>query len=312
MTRLIRKNFIKKTFITALSTILVTAGLLYARKDEKQARAGTVLKVYVSIPPLAYFVERIGTNHISVETLIDAGHDPHTYEPTPRKMMALAETDVYFSTGMPFEKQLLDKIKGSNPRLVIIETDKGTEKSTSSERNKQNDDDGNLTGSEHSEYGSDPHIWLSPYLIKIQAENIFRGLVKLDPENSESYEKNYIYFIEELDIVHGKISKSLGPYRGRSFMVFHPAFGHFADAYGLVQIAIEIEGRDPSSKQLEKVIKQSVELDINTIFIEPQFDRKNARVVADSINAKVMSLDPLQKNVLENLELIAEAVAKSF
>ena len=95
-------------------------------------------------------------------------------------------------------------------------------------------------------------------------------------------------------------------------MVFHPAFGHFAEAYGLVQIAIEIEGRDPSSKQLEKVIKQSAELDINTIFIEPQFDRKNARVVADSINAKVMSLDPLRKNVLENLEVIAEAVEKSF
>ncbi len=238
----------------------MTAGSLYARKDEKQARAGTVLKVYVSIPPLAYFVERIGANHVSVETLIDAGNDPHTYEPTPKKMMALAQTDVYFSTGMPFEKQLLDKIKGSNPRLVIIETDKGIEKSTASGRNKQNDDNGNIKGSEHDQHGSDPHIWLSPYLIKIQAENIFRGLVKLNPENSGSYEKNYRYFIRDLDIVHGEINKSLGPYRGRSFMVFHPAFGHFADAYGLIQIAIEIEGREPSSKQLEKVIKQSAEL----------------------------------------------------
>ena len=95
-------------------------------------------------------------------------------------------------------------------------------------------------------------------------------------------------------------------------MVFHPAFGHFADAYGLVQIAIEIEGREPSSKQLEKVIKQSAKLNINTIFVEPQFDRKNAEVVADSINAKVISLDPLRKNVLENLELIANAIEKSF
>ncbi len=312
MTRLIRKNFIKKTFITALSTILVTAGSLYARKDEKQAGTGTELKVYVSIPPLAYFVERIGANHVSVETLIAAGNDPHTYEPTPRKMMALAQTDVYFSTGMPFEKQLLDKIRGSNPRLVIIETDKGIEKSAASGINKQNNIKGNKKGPGHGERGSDPHIWLSPYLIKIQAKNILRGLAKLDPENSGSYEKNYRYFIRDLDIVHEEINKSLGPYSGRSFMVYHPAFGHFADAYGLVQIAIEIKGRDPSSKQLETVIKQSAELDINTIFIEPQFDRKNAQVVADSINAKVISLDPLRKNVLENLEVIAEAIETSF
>jgi zinc transport system substrate-binding protein len=312
MTRLIRKNFIKGTIITVLCTIFLSTGSLYARKDEKQTGDGTLLRVHVSIPPLAYFVERIGAEHVSVETLIDAGNDPHTYEPTPRMMMALSETDVYFSTGMPFEKQLLDKIKGSNPLLVIIETDKDSAKNTSSGRNEQNGDIGNIEESEHDKYGGDPHIWLSPFLIKIQAENILMGLVKLDPENSESYEENYRSFIGELDVVHGKISKSLGPYSGRSFMVFHPAFGHFADAYGLVQIAIEIEGRDPSSKQLEKVIKRSAELDIKTIFIEPQFDRKNAEVVADSINAKVVSLDPLRKNVLENLELIAKAVEKSF
>jgi zinc transport system substrate-binding protein len=303
MTRLIRKNFIKRIFITVLCTIFLSAGSLYARKDEKQAGDGTLLKVYVSIPPLAYFVEWIGAEHVSVETLIDAGNDPHTYEPTPRMMIALSETDVYFSTGMPFEIQLLDKIKGSNPRLVIIETDKGTEK---------NGGTGNIEESGHDGHGKDPHIWLSPYLIKIQAENILMGLVKSDPENSGSYEENYRSFIGELDFVHENISKSLEPYRGRSFMVFHPAFGHFADAYGLIQIAIEIEGRDPSSRQLEKVIKRSAELDIKTIFIEPQFDRKNAEVVADSINAKVVSLDPLRKNVLENLELIAKAVEKSF
>jgi zinc transport system substrate-binding protein len=293
-----KKIFTVPTFFTALSCLFLIAGfphrgLLHAGSDGKKTVEGLTLKVFAGIPPTAYFVERIGGEHVTVETLIEAGNDPHTYEPTPKKMMMLADADVYFGSGMPFEKQLLGKLIGSNPGLVFIETDKGIE----------------LNDSGHN---SDPHIWLSPPLIKFQAEQILGGLAKLDPDNKESYEKYYRTFITDLNVVHENITKLLAPYRGRSFMVFHPAFGHFADAYGLVQTAIEIEGREPSPKQLEKTVKQAVKLGINTIFVEPQFDRKNAQVIADSIGADIVTLDPLKKNVLANLEDIARAIERSF
>jgi zinc transport system substrate-binding protein len=293
-----RKISARLTLITVFFILITITGSiitnsLYSGKDNKETVNNPIITVYVSIPPMAYFVERIGGSHVAVETLIEAGNDPHTYEPTPKKLMILSDTDLFFSSGMPFETQLLNKLKASNPRLVLIETDKG------------------IVNKDHNNM-SDPHIWLSPPLIKIQSEHIFGGLVKLDPGNKDSYENNYRTFISDLDIVHEKILELLDPYRGRSFMVFHPAFGHFADAYGLIQRAIEIEGKEPSPKQLENVIIQAMDLGIKTIFVEPQFDRKNAQVVADSINADIVSLDPLKKDVLENLEAIAKAIEKSF
>ena len=280
--------------------------ILSGETDANLSGPAGLLKVYVSIPPQSYFVERLGADYVTVNVLVGKGADPHTFEPTPKQIMALGQADVYFSIGIHFETLILKKIRGSNPRLEVISTDAGMERLVP-QRLKGYEDHKNF-----SQVEPDPHIWLSPPLINLQAENIYRGLIKADPENAEIYKNNYDEFLRDVEEVHARITKLLKPHKGKSFLIFHPALGYFAETYGLVQVAIEMEGKGPYPKQIERLIKEAGELYVNIIFVEPQFDKKSAKAIAEAIGGTVVTIDPLRKNVLENLEEIAEAIEKSF
>lgn len=282
--------------------------ILSGETDENPSDPAGPLKVYVSIPPQAYFVERLGSDYVTVNVLAGKGADPHTFEPTPKQIMSLGQADIYFSIGMHFETLLLKKIRGSNPRLKVISTHAGVDRLVPQRLNGY-EDHKNL---HKNEVEPDPHIWLSPPLINLQAENIYRGLIKADPENAEIYKNNYNLFLRDVEEVHARITRLLKPHKGKSFLVFHPALGYFAETYGLVQAAIEMEGKSPYPKQIERLIKEAGELSVNSIFVEPQFDKKSAETIAEAIGGTVVTIDPLRKNVLENLKEIAEAIEKSF
>jgi zinc transport system substrate-binding protein len=159
---------------------------------------------------------------------------------------------------------------------------------------------------------TDPHIWLSPRLLRLQAQAIAAALSDADPSNQESYNKNLQHLLKDLDSLHERITDRLAPWRGRVFYVYHPAFGCFADDYGLTQKAVEIEGKDPTARQLSQLVEEARAERIRILFTEVQFNPRSAGILAEAIGAQVRRLNPLARDVLKNLDSIATELAESF
>jgi len=293
----------RRCFLILLLSIIISSFIYSGGANESGTHQ---LMVYVSIPPQAYLVERIGGGNVSVEVLVKPGKDPHTFDPSPKEMVALAQSAIYFTIGFPFEEQLLAKIQKSNPQLSIITSDRGVE--------RRNPD---VPGDHHSAQGedeehSDPHVWLSVRNSMIIAVNIHNDLAEADPGNADEYKMNLKLLLQDLGVLDNKISRLLQPLQGRDFFVFHPSFGYFADDYALNQVAVEIEGKSPTPRQIEYLIEQAQAAGVKIIFVQPQFDRRSASVIADSIQGTVISLDPLAYDLIENFEDMAVKLEKAL
>ncbi|NOX35503.1 MAG: zinc ABC transporter solute-binding protein [Deltaproteobacteria bacterium] len=270
--------------------------------------AGPVIKAQVSILPQKYFVERIGRDNVNVDVLVKPGKSPATYSPSPGQMKKLASSDVYFRIGVPFENGILYKIK-SIAGITIVDTRKGIVLRNMDEHHHDKDAINDSTGG-HSRYiGKDPHIWMSPALVKIQAMTIFQALSNLDPDSRDKYEKNYKLFIKDLDELDNNLKTTLRGLKGRNLFVFHPFFGYFTDAYGLKQVAIETMGKSPKGKTLSNIIKLAKNQKVRVIFVQPQFDRNAAQKIASAIKGAVVSIDPLAYDYLANMKNIAKTIA---
>ncbi|MBW2060489.1 MAG: zinc ABC transporter substrate-binding protein [Deltaproteobacteria bacterium] len=254
------------------------------------------MKVFVSIVPQKYFVQKIGGDLVDVAVMVEPGASPATYEPKPAQMAALSKARVYFAIGAPFEKVWLEKIAAINPRMQVVHTEEGIKKRT-------------MKGHGHSRGGiKDPHVWLSPPAVRILAGNIFKALYALDPVNAMVYEANFHKFIAEIEEIHTELKSILNGHVGMQFMVFHPAWGYFADAYGLKQLPIEIEGKEPKPAQLMALIEHARKRGVRIIFVQPHFSIKSAEIIAREIGGQVVFADPLAENWADNLRKQAKKI----
>lgn len=275
----------------ALALILAVSGT---------GAAADPIPVFVSILPQKYFVQQIGGDRVEVQVMVRPGASPATYEPRPRQMAQLSEARIYFAVGVPFESAWLEKIAAANPRMTVIHTEHGIRKIPMA----IHDHDG---GREEGEHGIlDPHIWLSPPLVKIQARAIMTALQAADPPNQAFYEAGCERFMAAVDALDSRIKTLLAPERGLRFMVFHPAWGYFAEAYGLRQVPIEIEGKAPKPAELKALIDHARHAGIRAIFVQPQFSTKSADIIAAEIGARVIVADPLAEDWPVNLEAVAD------
>jgi len=291
--------------------VTVLAGLVLA--GVRLVGAEDAMEVFVSLPPQAYFVERVGGARVAVQVLVQPGQDPHTFEPSPRQMMALGRTKLYFTVGVPFEDRLVAKIRGTHRDLMVVDTDEGIEKRVMDahhEGEQEHDRDCEHGRGAEGEY--DPHIWLSPPLIRIQARTVAAALGKVDPAYAAEYERNLEEFLRDLDDVHERIGTLLAPYKGEAFYVFHPAFGYFGDAYGLRQEAVEMEGKSPTPRQLAGLIERARVDGARIVFVQPQFARKSVDAVATAIGGVVVLMDPMARDVLGNLEEMAGKIEEAL
>ena len=174
------------------------------------------------------------------------------------------------------------------------------------------DETGGVRGAAHDHGALDPHIWMSPRNARVMVLNLLDGLIEIDPENAAYYTANGEEYLARLDDLHDNMTENLDPYRGKKFMVYHPAFGYLAHEYGLTQLAVEDDGKEPTQAGLQSLIEQAREEDIGVIFVSPQFNEHNARVIADEIDGHVVSIDSLAGNYLENMQLISEKLTKGF
>lgn len=269
--------------------------------------------VSTTILPTQYFVKQIAGDSVDINTMVGVGADPHTYEPKPAQVKELEKSDLYFSVGIEFDQIWLEKIQKQYPNLKIIKTDDGIEKLSYSEHHHHgdhehgeehadhdhhhdadHDHDGDHHGEhEHHHGSSDPHIWTDPILVKTQAQTIRDALVSKYPQNKALYEANYEKFISSLDELDKYINSKLANLKSKKFLVYHPSWGYFAKRYGLEQLSVEIDGKEPKPKELAKLIDEVKEEDIKVVFVAPQFSKKSANQIAKETGAKVVEIDQL-------------------
>jgi zinc transport system substrate-binding protein len=283
------------------------------------AGAGSALgkvAVAVSLAPQKYFVQQIGKDLVDIQVMIPAGADFHTYEPKPRQMAALARARSYFAIGIEFEKARLKKLSRVNPRMKVVPTDQGIEKISLAASHHHKGYDTLRAPSDHGKEkgepvssGLDPHIWLSPPLVKKQARAILAALQEIDPVYHSTYEANFQAWVSEIDELDAELKKILSAKRGSRFMVFHPAWGYFAHTYGLQQLSVEIEGKNPKPAQLKALIEHARKNDIKVIFAQPQLSTRSAELIAREIGGQVVLADPLAEDWADNLRKVARQIA---
>ena len=279
--------------------------------------------VTTTILPTKYFVERIAGDSLEVVSLVEKGADPHTYEPKPNQMKSVEKSELHFAVGMEFDEIWLPRLQKQFPNLVVINTDENIKKIPMMAHHYDHDDDDLHEHESHADHnhhddqgvihdhgGVDPHIWLDPSLVKKQAVNIANALIKKYPKNKELFESNLNKFNKDLDSFDKNTAKKLKNLKSNKFMVYHPSWGYFAARYGLVQIPIEIEGKEPKPADLKELIHKAKDEKIKVIFVAPQFSKKAANMVAKQTGAKVVEIDQLPENWLSEMQKTVDIFAK--
>ncbi|MGD8957543.1 MAG: zinc ABC transporter substrate-binding protein [Chromatiaceae bacterium] len=278
------------------------------------------LEVFVSVAPLKTFVEQIGGDHVAVHTMVEPGYSPATYDPSPQQIAALSRAALYVRTGVPFELAWMERIRAANPDMRILDARIGidllslprhTHDAAPNDRTAQDREQAHGAGV-HAEDAHDPHVWTSPPLVKHMAGNIHDLLAELDPRHAPDFARNRDAFLEVLDHLDRTIRELLEPLSNRRFMVFHPAWSYFAATYGLTQVPIEAEGKEPGARTLAALIEQARRDAIRVVFVQPQFDDRLAVQVARFINGRILVADPLAADYVDNLLRVAQQFAEAM
>jgi len=287
---------LKRTIVLVIA--LLVPAILSAKID-----------VVVSIVPQKYFVEKIAGDLADVTVMVPPGASPASYEPKPSQMKKIAKARLYFSTGVPFEKAWLPRFTAQNRKMRVVDTTAGIAKRPMASHSHEYEE-----GAMHHEVHADsldPHVWLSPPLVKIMARNIAEALQESDPAHAAEYGRNLRLFERELDDLDRRLKSMLEPCRGMAMMVFHPSWGYFAHEYGLKQIPIEVEGKEPKSRKLAELVREAKEEGVRALFVQPQFSKRAAEAVASSIGAKIVVADPLAAEWAQNLLEVAKRVCEA-
>ncbi len=266
------------------------------------ARAADRLQVFVSILPERALVQAVGGDLVSVTVLVGPGRSPETYAPSPRQLEALGRAQLYLAIGVPFESVWLPRIHAAQPALPIVHLEQGIPR-----RPVVGVDGQPVPGGP-----PDPHLWLAPPLAKRLVAHVEAALVARDPAHTAEYRENAARFNARLGTLDTWIRARLAPYRGRTILVFHPAWGYYADAYGLTELPIEIAGKPPGARRLAAILDLARTRRVRTVFVQPQFSDALAHTVARSLGAKVVAVDPLAADYLANLRSATEAFVAAF
>lgn len=281
-----------------MKPLILVTGLLVCL-----AAFGEPLAVGVGILPQAYLAERIGGGHLSVSVLVGPGQNYHTYEPTPKQLADLAGSSVYFEIGFAFEQRLVEKITAANAKVSIVDQREGITLRAMDEEPCESD---------HGHGTQDPHVWMNPRNMQVLGTNMARALERIDGAHATEYKANLELLNRDLEALDRQVSATLAPFRGRTFYVYHPAFGYLADAYGLKQSAVEIEGKEPTARQLAALIERAKGEGVRAILVQQQFPRKAAETVAREIGGRVIAVDPLAKDYIAGIETIAQSLRDSW
>lgn len=345
MFRIIADQICTILVVSRVKGIALLAAILFAG----MATAADKPLVFVSVTPQKYLLEKIAGDTVQIEVLVQPGHNPHSYDPTARQMARLAKAGLLMTTGVPFEQVWLPRIRRLNPEMAIINTLKGiVEQKPGYPGHKEDhghDQPDEVAHDEHSHEahdhakedeahshaykdeesgheehdheghdhnGDDPHVWMDPIKASAQARIMANALKAAKPEHAAIYEQNYQQLATEFKALDHEIHEALEDYEGRTFMVFHPAWGHFAARYHLEQVAIEYQGKSPSARQLVSLSEKAKAEQIKVILVQEQFNQKPAERIAENIGARVVKADPLPENLPLAIRQLSQQLLESW
>jgi len=280
------KSSVRPFILLLLTCALTNQSCGPAEREDAKDR----LQVVVSILPQVEFAEKVGGDRIEVSCMIPPGAEPHDYEPRPSQLTGLSSADLYIQvgSGIPFERIWMERIQSINAAMPVIDSAAGIET-----------------------IDADPHVWLSPRHAQTMVVNICRGLVQIDPAHRDYYEQNRDRYLRELEALDQQLARSLTEAKVERFMVYHPSWSYFARAYGLEQLAVEADGKEPTIQGLAELIRRARELKVDAIFVEPQFAGRSARTIAAEIDARTVSLDPLPRHYADQLRRFVAQLTKT-
>ena len=263
----------------------------------RTAPEGDRIRVAVSVPPQADLVRRIGGDRVEVEALVAPGASDEDLSLSPRKAVALERTDLYVKVGHPaftVEARYVDPFLARHPRVRVVDMSRGMD------LHHEEEDDG------HGHEG-DPHVWVAPKTMTIAARNIAAALSEADPEHAAEYRANLARFLEDVRRLDSEIRARLEGGQ-RSFLVYHPSWGYFARQYGLTQIAIEADGKEPGAARLIRLIERARQEGAEVVLVPAGYSRESAQVLAEAIGGRIVTADPQSPDWEETLLRIAEAL----
>lgn len=278
--------------IIAVLIICVVIGLFFmSRNDDKTADDDGKIVVGVTILPQADFVRNIMGDRADIIVMTPPGANPHTYEPSPDQLRSISNAKIYFKvgSGIDFERTWFEKLEDINPDMIIVDGSKNIEI-----------------------MDNDPHIWLSPRNAITMIDNFYNEIIKIDPEYKNFYEKNKDRYIKELENLDNDLRNKFSRYDNKAFLTYHPSFSYFAQEYGLNQIAIEFEGKEPTPQHISRCIDVAKKLNLSYVFIEPQMPLRYAKSIADEIDGTIVYIDPLPEKYIENMIKISDLLVLEF
>jgi len=260
--------------------------------------------ITVSILPQKTFIKKIAGDDFKVNVLIPPGASPAAYTLVPSQLKDIAASALWFRIGyIGFEYSWKDKIEQANKNMKVVDLSEGLD--LIADQIEQHGDHVHMNG-------VDPHIWLSPTLVKQMAKRIYDELITLNPEKTLEYKTNYLRFVKECDQLNVELKNKLKPYAGRKIIVFHPSLSYYARDYGLEQHSLESGGKEPTPQHLTKVVNLANEEKIKVIYIQSEFDREHARVFAEEIEGEIIQVNPLDPAWSENLREMTEILIDNF
>lgn len=261
--------------------------------------------VTVSILPQKYFVERIAGDYVNVNVMIPPGMNPESCDLNTEQLKRLYDSELCFTIGyLPFELTHLYPVLKNHGNIQVVNHSEGL--------SLLDGHCGHVHDADCGHAGIDPHIWLSPSNVRHIAAGIYETLANRYPERKEQFRENYESFVRDIDSVEQLAAQVFRNPVGRVFLIYHPALTYFARDYGLEQIAIEDEGKEPNPAHLKELIDEVRKKGVHLIFIQSQFDVQNAVSIAREIDGKIVPIDPLAENWTVEMQRIISVFNAEF
>lgn len=295
--------------IKSLIIYLLAVLLIFGCSERKEPEDKTI--VSVSILPQKFIIDQLCNNEIDVNVLIPPGASPATYEPSPKQVRDIAKSELYIRIGyIEFEKAWMEKFQSVNPEMMIADQSEGVK--LIHYESLHDDEHSDHHGHGHSHGVIDPHIWTSPVEMKVQVENVLNALKKVFPNRSLSLKKNADILQHKIDSVDNALKELFKEKANKGFLIYHPSMAYFARDYGLEQLPIEFEGKEPTSSYIKDLITTAQEKKIQSVFVQKQFSTDEALALAREIEAEIIEIDPLQYNWSESMIAIGELISGSL
>jgi len=290
----------RRLFIVVVILIVVAGVLSYvAINNSSNSNLNGKIGVGVSIGPEVEWVNAVGGDKVHVTLMVPEGSDPHTYEPLPNQLTQVSNAKMYVEIGSPleFETNYMDKIKSANPNMLIVNASEGIQLIPNAAENESTT--------------MDPHDWVDPKNAMIMVNNIYNGLVQVDPADKDYFQKNRDIYMAQLKQLDENTTKILKDKNGTDILVYHPAFGYYAKDYNLTQVGAMLNDEEPSPQRIAMMVNIAKQNNITVLYNEPQYDPKFMQSIASQVGGQVLTVNDLDEHYIQNMINVANAFAKA-